>query len=262
MFGIKKWKIFQYSPWANGMVEQSNRNINMAFRLEEMKRDIMNIRSLVKNVMDDKQMRIVIKSAEMVHNHTPRKDLCGYSPLQISLVAQSPFLLDVTLKMQRHHQVQKEKYIVPSLNGKNKIDYEAYYCEINKIRKAILKSIKTMQFAELNEKQIKQELERIEALPIVIGDFVSFRGPYNGKKSVPDQYGWIVQSIEISSKGKKIYRIKNMRTGEVNRCSKGHILRRLTPIRSGTSLLNTDISKILAEVESKLIRLEEDDHCE
>eukprot|EP01084_Bolivina_argentea_P154400 269153_1 len=101
IFGIKKFKMLSYTPWGSGLIENSMKNINHIFRLEDMRREVNGFRKLINEGMIDNELRIIVRSAELVNNHTVK--YTGYKPIEINHAVKSPFILDIALRLERNN---------------------------------------------------------------------------------------------------------------------------------------------------------------
>ena len=111
IFNIKHSKIFAYSPWVNGQIEITMKGINQAIYIENMRRELIGLskyRKSIRNIINDKEYRILIKTAAMIHNNTI-KDGTGFKPRELRFISGHNILLD--LELENIYDLNKEEYV-------------------------------------------------------------------------------------------------------------------------------------------------------
>ncbi len=245
IFGIKKFKLLAYTPWGSGFVENTMKNINLNFRIETMRREINGFRKLINEGIIKNELRIIIRAAELTHNHT--KKFTGYKPIELNRAVKSPFILDIMLRLERNNLLKDKVYIEKD----QKINYKKYMELTQTAAAALHKTAKLNKLTELNKRNIRSELEQHQSYNLQINDFVTYRRDNKNKKDQNDTYGWIITGYKDSEQGKRTYSIKNLLTNETeNKVNKGHLQISFRPLRNARNLLQNETANII-DLESK-----------
>eukprot|EP01084_Bolivina_argentea_P173531 300588_1 len=213
-------------------------NINVQFRIEDMRRELDNIRSLVKNKISSSEIRIVLRPAQLIHNHSVKDH--GYRPIELEMLSQSPYVMDIALRLERHHYVDADKFV-----EQGKVNYKKYMKEMKRITAIMYKTARVLKLKALNKKNIQNELKHAQDTPIIKGDFVALRMHQATKINQNDKYGWIVVNMRLNRQGKRLFDLRNQYTGEKRwNITKSHIERKFTPIRDGKTLMRNEMTRL------------------
>ena len=241
IFGIKRCRIFSYSPWVNGKVESTMKGINQAIWIESTRRQIngfSNYRKMIGNALRSKDYQILIKSANLINNNTI-KEGTGYSPRDLRIVNGCNILMDIYMKLDKFKQITLEKYVENGI-----VDYDKFKKMMLEHGKFILKNAKLNKLKSLNDKRYKNDAKYIKSRNIKINDYVIYKRPFKNKKINPMEYGWVVIDIK-RKRDKEHYVIKNIFNDDILETNKGHISRFHQPLLNPQVMIQNEVTRLI-----------------